>query len=352
MPFVNIDTSSGPFSFSYTIATPSSESTAHIVPQLPTVLFLHSGYVSSEVFEFQFSDRHLREFNLIAIDMRGYGLTKGEIGDAKYTPTESAQDVDQILAKLNLPPCHVFGLSNGCNTALELTGLSPDKILSLTLCSPLSAEELEDVAAGRLEVFHYWEKMCSNTTASQSSREEFDQEMAEEVLNGASQLLYNLDKSHSHAEAVLAHALRVSQRIWAGTPEKIKQSHKTAIEWFLKRRAVPSDLLAKIKVPVHIIHCREDIAYSIDHANELTERLEEAGVQDVTLHQLPGAHYGNLTDPKSINSLLYDTVIACHPTPIEKPEITAPTTPGGILLTPFTSMLMENSQFDPEDVSD
>jgi len=47
----------------------------------------------------QFADRNLRQFNLIGIDMRGFGDTEGVIGEAMFTPTDSAADVEQIMVR-------------------------------------------------------------------------------------------------------------------------------------------------------------------------------------------------------------------------------------------------------------
>ena len=47
----------------------------------------------------QFADRNLRQFNLIGIDMRGFGDTVGVIGEAMFTPTDSAADVEQIMVR-------------------------------------------------------------------------------------------------------------------------------------------------------------------------------------------------------------------------------------------------------------
>ena len=120
MPYVDVTYPTGSFSFAYAIATPTSYSADEIVPDLPCIIFLHSGYVGKEVFEctsllhaaprpdtdltrflltVQFSDRRLRQFNLIAIDMRGYGDTQGWIGDMPCTPAESARDVEQVMVR-------------------------------------------------------------------------------------------------------------------------------------------------------------------------------------------------------------------------------------------------------------
>lgn len=116
MPHIRISTSSGPIDFRYTITTPNSLSATEVVENLPTILFLHSGYLAQEVFEgkisclraecrvcsgpysiAQFADSRLRQFNLVAFDMRGYGETYGYIGNVRYTPTESAADVAKLM---------------------------------------------------------------------------------------------------------------------------------------------------------------------------------------------------------------------------------------------------------------
>lgn len=43
---------------------------------------------------------------------------------------------------LNLPPCHLFGLSIGSSAAIELAVAHPSQVLSLTLCGPLPPNEV------------------------------------------------------------------------------------------------------------------------------------------------------------------------------------------------------------------
>jgi pimeloyl-ACP methyl ester carboxylesterase len=46
----------------------------------------------------QFCDPQLRKhFNLIAIDMRGWGLTEGPMETESYSPADSADDVCEFL---------------------------------------------------------------------------------------------------------------------------------------------------------------------------------------------------------------------------------------------------------------
>ncbi|KAJ3508512.1 hypothetical protein NLJ89_g5710 [Agrocybe chaxingu] len=280
--------------------------------------------------------------------MKGFGDTKGLIGNTPFTPRESASDVDKIMEKLNLPPCHIFGLANGCTVALELAGGYPSRVLSLTLCSPLSEVERESVIAGRTEVFKYWQQMDevirSPTAESEEIRLSTSEELAGDVLLGSGQLMVNNSKSN-RAVSMLSHAIAIAKRNWSGSPEKLSLAYKTSLEWFLERRPIPDDMLKQIAVPVSIIYCSEDVAYPLECAEELEKRLIDAGAPKVALYEVPGAHYGSITNPKDINKILYETVSSCHP---NLPGSSVPYIfdARDRLVTPFTEVLVQHG-YDP-----
>ncbi|PPQ88551.1 hypothetical protein CVT25_009931 [Psilocybe cyanescens] len=347
MPFVDlIIPDAGVFSFRYSIATPSSKSAESIAPHLPCIIFLHSCFVSQEVFELQFSDVFLRQFNLIAIDMRGYGETRGFIKEERYTPVESARDVEQIMDKLHLPPCHFFGLSNGCTVALELAISRPDLVLSLSLCSPLPPVEPKEIIAGRMEVCEYWRKMDESNNSGEQA-EAISEELANEVFIGSSQLLYNNTKSNI-AQTLSNFGLTTAKNIWAGSPEKLQNCHKSNIEWVLERRPDIDKLYGKIKAPVTIIHCSEDIAYPIHHAEELDCALRKANVAKVSLHTTQGSHFGNVTNSQQVNKIVYETIISHHP---ELSLIASYSSKEADhnLPTPWTDLLIERYGYEPFD---
>ncbi|KAF8156863.1 Alpha/Beta hydrolase protein [Crassisporium funariophilum] len=351
MPYVQVSTQTGCFEFCYSIATPLSHAATEIVPNIPSIIFIHSGYLAQEVFECQFDDPGLRQFNLIAIDMRGCGDTRGIIRDALFTPTESAEDIAKIMVKLNLPPCHIFGLSNGCTVALELAIAHPERVLSLILCSPVTPQELKEIASYRLEMFRLWDSIENPEPDSNDvSSESFD-----DLFNVATKLLFNHQTS-SILDALCRIGMANAVRNWSGSKETLHQSFKVHIEWFLERRVIPKDMLAKLRGPVTVIYCSEDNAYPLENAENLTKKLEAAGVSDVSLHKTHGAHFGNVTNPKAyapqcidlirrmmnaifrINRVIYNTVVAYH----------SPESQTRKLPTPFTKTL-EKFGYDPDD---
>ncbi|KAF9003343.1 Alpha/Beta hydrolase protein [Cyathus striatus] len=348
MPYVSIPGSVGPLDIFYSIATPTSPDATTMVSHLPVVLFLHSGYIAQQVFEAQFSDFDLRRFNLVTLDFRSFGRTKGVIGDVRYTPTESVVDVFQFMEALHLPPCHIFGLSIGCSVALELTGAHPDRVLSLTLCSPLTPIEIQSdhVKEGRLEIHEYW---INGTPSSKDAS--LDEEMVDDVVLGATQLLFN-NKSDKLTNAIVASALAQAMENWTGSEAKIKECHRSCILWFCERTGPTREVLSKINCPVHIIHCSEDVGYSIDNAGELKEELLAAGVKLVELHEVPGPHYGNVGSALYINPILRDAVLTGHdastppPTPLSPEHHSRMTTPFTEFLAKYGYCPQEDSDSD------
>lgn len=61
------------------------------------VAFLLTPVLTFDLLSGQFTDPHIRQFNLIAIDNLGNGSTKGTIGDQRYTPKEVAEDLHCVL---------------------------------------------------------------------------------------------------------------------------------------------------------------------------------------------------------------------------------------------------------------
>lgn len=307
MPHVGLETPSGVIELHYNIATPTTPSATHIVPHLPCILFLHSGYIGSEVFEPQFQDPRLRlNFNLIGLDMRGYGETKAVITKQIFTPADSADDVYRFLQALDLPPVHVFGLALGSCVGLELATLHPELVLSLTLCSPLPGHEPEDVTAGRVEVYNFWVQAMNH---DEDPATVADQAILHDLMLGCQHLCFNNQRSKL-TDALTEVSLQQAILNRAGSPEKLKLSYQISVGMFLNRRPQSVTALSRIRCPIRLIHCDEDIAYPLSEAQELETLFRSAGLTDVVLYEVPAPHYGNVTNPQAINPILVDVVLS------------------------------------------
>ncbi|KAF4618668.1 hypothetical protein D9613_010124 [Agrocybe pediades] len=295
MPQVKITSSSGPAVINYTISTPNAENAQSIDPTLPIILFLHPVYIGHVIFHNQFSDINLRRFNLIGFDSRGHGTTTGAI-PSTYRRIDAAEDVFRFMEALRLPPCHLVGMSLGACVALQTAISYPEKVLSLFMLSPLPLIEPEIVAEGRQEIYDCWVE----------GRKESNKEALLDAVFGALQLGFN-GHQDPLVNALIQSTMPKAMVNWS--PEHFEEYHTISVKFFTDRKPHPLHVLQGIKCPIQILQCGQDIAYPVEFAEELRDRLSEAGV-DVRLTQVVDApHFGCVTNPEEINENLYEWVL-------------------------------------------
>jgi pimeloyl-ACP methyl ester carboxylesterase len=73
-----------------------------------------------------------KDYRIIALDLRGHGLSGKPHESGKYGP-ELAEDVIRLLDHLHVKKAHVVGYSLGGAVALHLAVRYPDRVLSATL---------------------------------------------------------------------------------------------------------------------------------------------------------------------------------------------------------------------------
>jgi len=107
----------------------------------PAVVFSHSLFWSSRMFEAQFtalSETH----RCIAFDHRGQG--KSELTKSGYGMDSLALDAASLLEELKAAPCHWVGLSMGGFVGMRLGARRPELIRSLSLLNTASDVEPEE----------------------------------------------------------------------------------------------------------------------------------------------------------------------------------------------------------------
>ncbi|KAJ3984126.1 alpha/beta-hydrolase [Lentinula detonsa] len=333
MPTIKIDKlAGGPITFHYTIATPSSNSAKKIDPKLPTVLFLHPVFVPQEVFTYQFGDPKIRQFNLVAVDMRSHGNTQGKV-PKDFDQQMAAQDMSVFMTKLKLPPCHIFALSLGTIVALQLAVSRPDQVLSLFLVSPLGLEEPQEAAEGRQAIHDAWVDGWRDGTP--------DEEELAYAVGGALELAF-VDSSNSIVQALISLIIPGCMRNWNAS--HLDDYRITTLDIFLNRRPHTIEELRKIKVPVKLVHGLTDVAYPLEYSQEFLDRLRDADV-NATLEAIDGAsHFACVEHHTTVNAIFHDFIG-------QQTEGRVPATVKQIV-SPWESILKKKGWVKNEDILD
>ncbi|KAH6917826.1 Alpha/Beta hydrolase protein [Coprinopsis sp. MPI-PUGE-AT-0042] len=300
MPLISASPPAGPITFCYTIATPACSNSQSIDSSLPTVLLVSPYYGVQQMWHPQLYDPLFRRFNVVTFDSRGQGRTVGAVPEA-WGEEVAAEDVHHLMKALNISECHIIGLSNGGCIALRVAMLYPRQILSVTMVSPLPLEEPQPILEGRREVLARWEAAIRN------SDEALREEALKDAATGGLMLATNGERSKpvmAMVDIVIRIELHRSERV-----EALEEVERIWVDFFAKRDSYPRDGLQRVECPILLIHCSEDVAYPIGLAQEIKERMEEAGI-DVTLVSVDGApHFGTFTHYKEITPLMHDFVL-------------------------------------------
>ncbi|ESK89664.1 alpha beta hydrolase fold protein [Moniliophthora roreri MCA 2997] len=296
MRFIELDVVGGPAKFRYVISTPAENSADAIIPNLPTVLFLHPVFIGQESFISQFGDPSIRKFNLVAIDLRSHGESSGPVPEG-YDQEIAAQDIVTFMDTLKLPPCHICALSLGTIVALQIAVTYPDKVLSLFLVSHLGLEEPENVVHGRREIHDAW--------VSGQKQAAIDRYDLLHAMKGTGELAFN-DSRKKIARCFERLCIPQATRNWG--PENLDMYRHTTLDFIVKRKIHSQETLSKLRVSVKLIHCRHDVAYPLEYSERFYRVLKDAGV-DVSLESIDGSDFGPIEYGDQLNPILHKFIV-------------------------------------------
>lgn len=103
----------------------------------PVLVLLH-GNLSSSVHFYKLMEDLQEEYQLLAIDMRGFGHSTYH--NPVYSLQELAQDILEMLEHLSIPTYSVLGWSTGGGVALEMAALKPETIQQVFLLSSIGIQ--------------------------------------------------------------------------------------------------------------------------------------------------------------------------------------------------------------------
>ncbi|KAG5654434.1 hypothetical protein H0H81_002623 [Sphagnurus paluster] len=132
-------------------------------------------------------------------------------------------------------------------------------------------------------------------------------------------------------------------------PERFNDFHTATVKFFADREPHSLTKLKKLKCPVKLIQCGGDIAYPVHFAEELLQRLLDAGAEADLEVVEDAPHYGTVTHPHEINPLVHDYIMShtSHPVPPPLDEVISPFE-AELLATGWTPNGSEDEDSDDE----
>ncbi|KAJ6556330.1 Alpha/Beta hydrolase protein [Mycena capillaripes] len=285
MPLIHLTTSAGPGAFHYTLSTPAEANAEAIVEGPQTLILLHPLMASSELFHPMYADARLRRFNLLTLDLRGYGSTSANVEET-YGRETAARDVLNLMDALKISASHLMGVSIGSCIALQIAIFAPDRVLSVYDIDPQGNLKPLEIIEGRQEIWDCWVEAFSDP-------QNVDVVALTDSMTGGMQFASN-GRETNLTRALLSKFVSAAIRNWGGV-EHFDLFHAVTTGIYLNREPHSVEILARVRCPVALVHCSEDIVYQIHHTEELLDLMQRAGV-DAELYTIDGApHYGNVT---------------------------------------------------------
>jgi len=103
-------------------------------PEAPWVVFVHGAGGSSSIWFLQIKE-FIRHFNVLLVDLRGHGKSKGVVPKDKhyYDFEDITRDILEVLDSLKIQNAHFIGISLGTIIIRNLSEIAPERVSSMIM---------------------------------------------------------------------------------------------------------------------------------------------------------------------------------------------------------------------------
>ncbi|MDR2887961.1 MAG: alpha/beta hydrolase [Bacteroidales bacterium] len=194
------------------------------------LILLHGNGESLQVFQRQ-TAYFSKFFRVVAIDTRAHGLSQR--GAAPLDFWTFARDTVAVMDCLGLRQAHLFGFSDGGNTALHVALTAPERVLSLVLAGAnLFPEGMKNRVLFSIKASHVWLQILSPLCKKMRQKKE----------------VWALMLKHPHLDFEQISNIHHPVLVMAGEYDMIRTEHTRSIA-----QAIPRATLATVAGANHFM---------------------------------------------------------------------------------------------------
>ena len=157
-------------------------------------------------------DFFLNQYRMIAVDTRGHGQSPR--GSAPFTMEQFAEDLNELMIKLQIPKAIILGFSDGANIAMKFALKYPSKVSALILNGGnLDTKGIKRRIQIPIEIGYYIAKRF----AAKSQEAKLNMEMLGLMVH------------EPNIEPEELHSIHMPTLVIAGTKDMVKKSHTELI---------------------------------------------------------------------------------------------------------------------------
>ncbi|GAA5933599.1 hypothetical protein JCM3775_003748 [Rhodotorula graminis] len=269
-------------------------------PGLPVLVFIHAAGSNLTSWRAQIGDARLsNSFNLVAVDCRFHGFTKG--GErTSHTLENSAECVMATLDEMDFPSYSIYGEGvHGSVIATWIAIKRPDKVSSLLIASPGFMSEPPHVVAMLRDVH---DALMENKNGRGDGTGTFPPDALEGIC------AYFIGGNERLRDARERMKVHFQERYGRGEGASAHD-----VSWLFlavyNRKPIPQDLLASIRCPVLILRGGDDHIVCPLEACEMWQRSFVNARGTVQIHAISSAPgLISLSDSNIVNRIILQFV--------------------------------------------
>lgn len=232
----------------------------------PAIVLAHGFLMDHEMFVHQVAA--LRDqYRVITWDERGFGLT--EFDGQPFSYWDSAADCLGLMTHLGIERAVVGGMSQGGYLSLRAALTAPERVRALILLDSGAALDAPETLAANQGMADMWLALGP----------------VDDLVNAVAAII--IDDAAENGKWIAK---------WQARPKELMAEPARCL---LTRDDV-SLRLSEITCPALVVHGTEDLAITMDHAEEMAAGLVGSGA----VVKVSGAHAANLTNPVPVNAAI------------------------------------------------